>query len=383
MANLRLRLARNLLTVTGMAVAVALLVGVSSFYSGYRESLQHSIEQLGFEVLVTAKGCPYEAATLFLRGGNIPMYLDEAVCDAVTKDPAVLRSTRLFLQTLRGEEGRHFFFLGVDAVFREMKPWLQLQDGDWLGGEEAFEAVLGYNVANELGKNPGDVLKLEGLPRSLKVAGILDRTGAQDDGTIFVPLRTAQKLFDRKDRLTGIGIKVRDIDLLPDYLSRVYELPAVQVVTLSQAQGVILSFLGTARNLLVSVGLLTATVAAFALINTLLMSLLERQRELAVLRALGARAVFLFKSVVLEATLLCFLGGVLGVGAAGLGARAAEAFLRKLLPFSPQGNLLNIDPGTALLAILGTLIAGLACSFYPALRAAQVKPIHVLRLADQ
>lgn len=380
-SNLRLRLARSLLTVFGIAVAVALLVGVASFSNGYRSSLQQSIDHLGFEVLVTAKGCPYEAATLFLRGGNIPMYLDEGVCDVVTSDPAVLRSTRLFMQAVKARSGDHLF-LGVDESYLELKPWMELQAGRWLGEDDAFEVVLGYNVALEHGWNPGDRIEVGSLPRSLQVVGVLDRLGSQEDGTIFVPLGAAQKLFDRKDQLTGIGIKVRDFDLLPAYLERMYDLPAVQIVTMSQAQTIILNFLTTANRLLTVVGLLTAVVAGLALLNTLLMSLLERRRELAVLRALGARSAFLFLAVVLEALLLCFLGSVLGVGAAGLGARGVEAFLRDLLPFTPEGDLLRVKPLTAALAVAGAVACGFACSIYPAVRAAGMKPIRVLRATE-
>ena len=61
--NLRNQRARTLLTVIGIAVAVAILSGILGFYDGYKRSLQESIERMGFHVLMTAKGCPYEAAT--------------------------------------------------------------------------------------------------------------------------------------------------------------------------------------------------------------------------------------------------------------------------------------------------------------------------------
>ena len=69
--NLRNHRVRSLLTVIGIAVAVAILIGILGFYAGYTDSLDESIAQMGFHVLVTAKGCPYEAATLILRGGQI------------------------------------------------------------------------------------------------------------------------------------------------------------------------------------------------------------------------------------------------------------------------------------------------------------------------
>lgn len=382
LSELRLRRGRTFLTLAGVAIAAGLLASVSSFHEGYREALRRGIDQLGFEVLVTAKGCPYEAATMFLKGGNIPMYLEESTYRAIVDDPAVGGSTRLFLQMVSGEEGRQHLLLGVDEAFRDMKPWLSLQVGEWLESPDDLQAVLGYNVATETGAAPGDELRLEGITRPLRVVGILDRTGAQDDGTVFVPLRTAQRLFDRKERLTGVGIKIRDHGRMPDYLVSLYELPGVQVVTMSQAQTVIADLAGTARNLLAAMAGATALVASLALFNTVLMGLYDRRRDLAVLRALGASGGYIFRATLLESVVLAGGGALLGVLLAFAGAGTVEAFLRSLLPFTPEGRVLSPSFEDAALVFCGALVAGIVSAVYPAWRAAAVRPYQVIREAE-
>jgi len=59
-----------------VALSTGLLLGTLSLHAGYVRSLDSTIDRMGYQVLVTAKGCPYEAASLVMRGGNVPMYID-------------------------------------------------------------------------------------------------------------------------------------------------------------------------------------------------------------------------------------------------------------------------------------------------------------------
>ncbi|HEX6893988.1 MAG TPA: hypothetical protein VF146_01875, partial [Bryobacteraceae bacterium] len=67
--NLRRRPVRTGLTVAGIALAVAVAVSLGGFMLGYSSAVDRSINMLGFQVMIMAKGCPYEAATMMLKGG--------------------------------------------------------------------------------------------------------------------------------------------------------------------------------------------------------------------------------------------------------------------------------------------------------------------------
>src|SRR6266542_3132240 len=161
--QLRHGISRTVLTVAAVAVAVALWVAVASFAQDYQESLAGSLRNMGYEALVTVKGCPYETASLVLQGGNIPMYVNEAVFREVQSDPRVARATRFLM---RGVPDATFtrirVFMGVDDSFFPMKPWLTLQQGNWFSGPEAEEAILGYGAAERLRLGLGD--SIEALP---------------------------------------------------------------------------------------------------------------------------------------------------------------------------------------------------------------------------
>ena len=70
---------RTLLTIVAVGLATALVASVHGFQAGYEQSLDHNIDSMGYQILVTGKGCPHEAAPLLLRGGSIPMYIREEV----------------------------------------------------------------------------------------------------------------------------------------------------------------------------------------------------------------------------------------------------------------------------------------------------------------
>jgi len=135
-SDLRRRPLRTSLCILGVALSTTLLLGTVSLHSGYVRALDSTIERMGYQVLVTAKGCPYEAASLVMRGGNVPMYIDETTFDTILDDPDVLEATRLFMQGMEaGEANRLMVFMGVDDRFQSLKPCMTLQRGSWFSSD--------------------------------------------------------------------------------------------------------------------------------------------------------------------------------------------------------------------------------------------------------
>jgi putative ABC transport system permease protein len=371
---------RTGLTVSGIATSVAVFMTVSGFYRGYSTSLERTVEKMGYEVLVTAKGCPYEAATLVMKGGNIPMYVDEQIFELIRRDPDVGDLSRMFMQGTPAVTGSRFqVFLGVDDAYLRLKPWMTLQRGRWFGGEEAAEAVLGYNVAEFLRADLGSELPAGPAGQTARVVGVLDRSGTQDDGLIFLPLTYAQKAFDRQGKLTGIAVKLARIERMDAFLDRTFEIPSVQVITLAQVRGTILDLVGTARIFIMAAALVAILVASFGVFNTTLMSVHERSFEIGVMKVLGASPANVFALVWIESTILCLAGGIAGEGATlGLGLWTEEA-VRALIPYAPPGRLVALGPGILAAGLGGTVLIGLAAGFYPAWKAAVMRPIRTIR----
>jgi putative ABC transport system permease protein len=381
--NLLRKKTRSLLTVLGIAMAAWVLVSLFGFNSGYEASLNRDIDNLGFQMLVVAKGCPYEAATLMLKGGTGLKYMKEDIASAVAAEPEVEGVTPMLMQVVfdpnKGETGGLAAFLGVDPVtFPKMKSALPFKAGGWFKEPEAAEAVFGYEVAELEQREVGDLYLIPEKEVEIKVVGILERTGTQDDGTIFLPIKTVQRIFSVHE-LTSIGIKLKKEADIKAFEDKMYKLPDVQVVSLSQVKTTIMTLVSTARVMVFSIALIAILIAMMGVVNTVLMSVMERRQEIGILKSMGAMAGDIFKLVWLETIILCIGGGLIGTGLALLTARLTDVLVRNLLPYSPSGGLVIIDGGLVLMTLGMVSAVGLASGIYPSWKAARMRPLDTIR----
>lgn len=382
--NLLRKPSRSVLTIVGIALAAWVLVSLLGFNQGYEASLNSDIDNLGFQVLVTAKGCPYEAATLMLKGGTGLRYLPAAIADSIARQPEVDRVTPMLMQAVfdpnKGESGSLSAFLGVDAAtFPQMKSVLEFQQGRWFTDNNALEAVMGYEAAELESREVGDKYLIPEHDVEVAVVGVLKRSGTQDDGTIFLPIGTVQSVFGQQGQLTGIGIKVRKDADIAAFEERMYALPDVQVVSLAQVKQTIMSLVSTAKVMVFSIALIAILIAVVGVINTILMSVMERLQEIGILKSMGAMASDIFKLIWLETLMLCLSGGAIGAGLAVATAKVTEILIRRLLPYTPTGGLVRIDPPLVLLTFGVVTAIGLLAGVYPSWRAGRVRPIEAIR----
>ena len=385
--NLKRRPVRTCLTTGGVGIAVAVLVSLCGFDAGYRRSLEKDIDKLGYHLLVTAKGCPYEAATLMLKGGGGLRYMDEEVFKRIVNDPRIEKITPQLVSSVynqEGPEGRGAFalYMGIEHSYIELKPWSKFKYGGWFSGPDADEAVMGYEAAEVEQRSPGDKIFVPGINKVLTVAGVLERTGTQDDGVIFIPLATAQRIFDLPGKLTGIGIKLKNIQTIAEFEESLYNEPGIQVVSLAQVRGTILNLVASARAMASAIGIVAIFIAIIGVTNTVLMSVFERTKEIGVMKALGASSADIFRIIWIETTIICSAGGIIGIAIAYGGSAAAEKAIRHYLPYAPSGTIVIIEPGLLLVSAAAALVVGLAVGTYPAFRAARMKPIEAIRSGD-
>ncbi|MCU0641237.1 MAG: ABC transporter permease [Candidatus Margulisbacteria bacterium] len=382
--NLLRKKARSALTITGIALSAWVLVSLFGFNNGYEQSLNRDIDNLGYQLIVTAKGCPYEAATLMLKGGTGLRYLKENLANEIVKNREVEQVTPMLMQVVldpnKGESGGLTAFLGVDpASYPPLKTFLKFEQGSWFKPDAQKEVVLGYEAAELEQREVGDIYLLPGKNIELKVAGILKRTGTQDDGTIFVPIKTLQQAFGRTGQVTGLGIKVaKDADIVK-FEDKMYNLPDVQVVSLIQVKQTILNLVGTAKVMVLSIAIIAIVIALLGVINTVLMSVLERYQEIGILKSIGAMPLDIFRMVWTETLILCGIGSLVGIALALLLAQLSDLLIRRIIPYAPSGVLVQVDSSLMLFTLLIMVLIGLLGGIYPAWRAANIRPLEAIR----
>lgn len=381
--NLLRKKSRTFLTLAGIMLSSWVLVSLLGFNRGYETALNRDIDNMGYQIMVMAKGCPYEAATMMLQGGAGLRYIEQSVMDSIAKKPEVDQVTPILMQAFfdpnKGDGGGIAGYYGVDvATYPGMKPFLRFHQGGWFHEATAAEAVMGYEAAELEQRQVGDMILVPEKNVQLKVVGILERSGTQDDGTIFVPLKTLQKISGI-DKITTIGIKVKKDADITKLEAALYQLPDLQVVSFSQVKQTIMKLITTARIMVLSIAIIALLIAMVGVVNTILMSVLERKQEIGILKTMGAMPWDIFCLVWTETLLLCACGGTAGIGLAFVFARLSDILVRRILPYAPGGNLVAIDMRLSLLTLAVIVTVGLASGIYPAWKAGRVRPLESIR----
>jgi putative ABC transport system permease protein len=381
--NLMRKKSRTALTMVGITLSAWVLVSLLGFNRGYENALNRDIENMGYQLMVMAKGCPYEAATMMLQGGKGLRYMPQSMVDNITREPGVEEVTPILMQAFfdpnKGESGGIAGYFGVEASsYTKMKPFFRFRQGGWFKEDDAAEAVMGFEAAELEQREVGDMTLVPEKNVQLKIVGILERTGTQDDGTTFVPLKTLQKIAET-DLITTIGIKVKKDADIAKLENRLYQLPDVQVVSFSQVKQTIMKLISTARVMVMSIAVVAILIAMVGVANTVLMSVLERKQEIGILKTMGAMPSDIFRLVWTETLILCGVGGLAGIALAVAFAHGTDLLIRRILPYSPTGGLVAIEPRLAA-ASLGIIIGvGLLSGLYPAWKAGRVRPLESIR----
>jgi len=329
--NLQRKKSRTLLTLVGIMLSSWVLVSLLGFNRGYEHALNRDIDNMGYQLMVMAKGCPYEAETRGLKGGTGLRYIGKTMGNSITCRAEVDKVTPILMQAFfdpdKGDGGGIAGYFGVEAAtFPAMKPFFRFRQGGWFRDETAAEAVMGYEAAELEQREVGDMILVPEKHVQLKVVGILERTGTQDDGTIFVPLKTLQKISGI-DKITTIGIKVRKDADSTKLEAALYQLPDVQVVSFTQVKQTIMKLIATARVMVLSIAIIALLIAMVGVVNTILMSVLERMQEIGILKTMGAMPEDIFRLVWTETLILCNSGGIPGTDQSRQYRRLARARL--------------------------------------------------------
>jgi len=213
-----------------------------------------------------------------------------------------------------------------------------------------------------------------------KVVGVLDRTGTQDDGTVFMPIDVAREYFNRPSQLTILGIKLKEFSAfkLREFETRSLKLPEVQVVGLQQVKNTLISLVSTAQTMIAAVAAIAVIVALIGVINTILMSVYERTSEIGIMKALGARRGGIFQLIWLETLMICLVGAVAGSLMAVVGSGLVERAIKAMADLGVSGSIVRITPAVIGYAVFGAVILGFFGGLYPAWRASSMRPVEAI-----
>jgi putative ABC transport system permease protein len=257
---------------------------------------------------------------------------------------------------------------------RRTNPWWQVK-GNWIAGDtDKPEAMVGVNVARSLGLVPGESIRLRhnSHTRSFKLAGIVT-TGGAEDNQVIVTLAAAQELAGWKDRVSLVQVSAlggtMPLKTLSEHLQ--VAVSSAKVMTsrqMVQAERRVLGKLRLLMGLLAGIVLLCAGLGVAA---NMAGAILERTKEIGLMKALGASRRSVFLIFLSESAVTGLLAGIVGYGA---GLIIAQQISQKVFQ-----STLTFGPYPLIFTLIITVGISLLASFLPARRAAGIDPAIVLR----
>jgi putative ABC transport system permease protein len=389
-----------MLTVAAIAVSVALLLGVQKMRTAARESFANTVS--GVDLIVGARSGPLNLLLYSIfRVGDATANVSWASYQKIAKHPDVAWTIPISL----GDSHRGFRVMGTDANYFEHYRFGGTHALTFAAGgpfRDLYDTVLGADVARSLGYKLGDSIIIshgignvsfaEHKDKPFRVAGILATTGTPVDRTVHVSLEaiTAIHIDWQSGMQAPPGFRVsaaqaRTRNLAPDSITAFLVGMRSKVMTFTMQRaindyrqepllailpGVALSqlweLIGIADTALMIVAAFVVLAGLLGMLTSILTSLNERRREMAILRSVGARPRHVFALLVAEAGLLAALGILGGVGLTYLLLFAGRPLLEKRFGiFLGVTGLSRYD-----VAILGGIVlAALCMGLLPAFRA--------------
>ncbi|MFN0163245.1 MAG: ABC transporter permease [Burkholderiales bacterium] len=393
---------RSTLTMLGIIIGVGAVITMLAVGNGAQARVEEQIRLLGSNVMIMFPGSTLASGA---RGGagSVQSLTEDDALAIVREVPEV----QVAAATMRGS-GQAIFgnsnwfttFHGVNNDFFEARDWPLAIGRDFEGPEMSGAgkvAIIGQTVLAKLfGDNAqpeealGQTVRVRQVP--FTVVGVLSRKGqsmlgADQDDAIFVPLATARnRLFgNQAGKLRRIGsmtIKTREGASMSEAEEKIRLLMRqrqrlqpgqedaftirnlTEILQAQEASSKILALL------LAAVAGVSLLVGGIGIMNIMLVSVTERTREIGLRMAVGARGRDILTQFLVEAVTLALIGGLLGV-ALGLGGSYAIGNF--------AGWRVEVDPDAVLLAVGFSAAIGIFFGFYPARKAARLRPIEALR----
>ena len=407
--GMRERKFRVALNVVGILIGVAALVALVSITEGMSLSITQELESFGPTTISISSGGGFgpasgegfgphpgedsESGQIGGRGGITLFLRDvdriEEITNVVIATPVISGTVQTYIRSYSGS----VTIAGIiPEEYLQIYGTVEVESGRFLQRSDGAVVVLGYNVANpsdadepiaEIGSRVRIETNVEGETKTLtlRVAGILTEVGgafASSDDQIFVTTRIAQQFLGTGSTVSQIVVNAESVESVDEIIEEIRDElgEGAMVISSSFIQETVGSITGMMGAVLGGVAAISLVVAGIAIINTMTISVMERTREIGVMKALGAKSKDILLMFVFESSVTGLMGGVIGMILGVLLSIIVSTVVTVSFGFSltPSTSTEIIMVGIGFAVVAGTL-----SGFYPARKASKLNPVEALR----
>jgi len=375
---------RAYLTIIGIIIGIASIIALISISQGLENAITEQFEKIGSNrIYIAPKG--------FTTSGIIPGLTtdDQDVLEKIAEvewiNPYLMLSdeiefsrTKRYVQQIVGLETKD-----LDTKFGDMD--IKLEAGRFPNDGEKYVAVTGYKFAHDIFDRDIPIKsKIELKEKKFTIVGIMEEIGnSDDDNSVWIPMDNARELYNKPDELNFIELKIKEgidinqaADKIYTRLKRDRDNENFEVMTPEQLLSQISDLLAVIQIVLGGIAGISLVVGGVGIMNTMYTSVLERTKEIGIMKSIGATNKNILLIFVIEAGFIGMVGGLMGVLLGNIisfsvGAIADQAGFGLLT--------IKFDYKLSLFGLLFAFFVGTLAGFLPARRASKLLPAEALR----
>jgi putative ABC transport system permease protein len=403
---------RSWLTIIGIIIGIAAVVSIVSISIGAQQQLESRLGNLGANILTVTPGFSRARGLMGFEGGGGDFQggpgRDDSSSTSETKnltarDINVIKSilnVNYVMGTVSSEGSMTYSgktanvrVSGVDELVWKEITTETIESGRLLTSGDGYSIVIGSNLATSTFDNIPINSKVTIEGKSFKVVGILN-----GGNSVYMPIQTARDVFDDigLQEFDSISVKIEDVSISNEtvtiitsklMMSRGILKETEKDFTVSNPSAMQETFKQTMSTMSIFLGAIAAIsliVGAIGIANTMFTSVLEKTKEIGIMKAIGARNKDILIIFLLNAGMIGLVGGIGGIilgviGSGIIGSMVSSASGTAGGGISRMLGNTAVTPGLLIGALLFAIIIGMVAGVIPAYRASKLKPVDALR----
>jgi putative ABC transport system permease protein len=397
---------RSWLTVIGIVIGIAAVVSIISISVGAKQQLENNLGNIGANILTVSPGFSRARGMIIGFGGGGEFRGEFSSTGSSSSNAKNLTSRDIdviktvanvdFVMGTVSSRGTMAYLTkstsvsvtGVDNLIWDDITTEKIDSGRMLSSGDSYSIVIGHNLATSTFENIPINSKVVIEEKTFKVVGIL-----QGGNGVYMPIEVARNVFEDigEKEFDSIQIKIKDIALAEETVANIQKKLMMSrgildenkrdftISNPSEMQATFRQTMSTMSLFLAAIAAISLLVGAIGIANTMFTSVLEKTKEIGIMKAIGAKNKDILRIFLINSALIGFVGGLGGIILGIFGSGLISSMVSTSNGATRMFGNTAITPGLLIGAMLFSIIIGMIAGAIPAYRASKLKPVDALR----